>query len=60
LIKKKFGEHRERERNLSTYLPLIDYIKAYDDADRGKKCKKLRGIWRTITLLEVIIFRRKL
>jgi hypothetical protein len=40
-LKKKFGEQRERERkNPSTYLTLIDYIKAYDNADRGNKCKK--------------------
>lgn len=25
-----------------------------------KKCKKLQSIWRTITLLEVLIFRREL
>jgi hypothetical protein len=39
LINDNFGEERERE-NPSTYLPLLDYIKAYDDYDRGKKCKK--------------------
>jgi hypothetical protein len=41
LINDNFGEEREREggRNQSTYLPFLDYMKAYDEFDREKNVK---------------------
>ena len=58
MIKKKILR-KERE-NPSTYLLFLDYINVYYDVDRKNVKKKLRNIWRTLTFLEVLIFRRKL